>query len=95
MAGFGLIIAAGFDRDLQRIQKAGRRDVVHRILIALPRLKEDPTSSRPGLDIARLKTTAGTFRLRIGAYRVLYEVDIATKTVVVTTAYHRSRSYRV
>ena len=66
-----------------------------RILTALPLLKADPITPRPGVDIVRLKATFGKFRLRVGRYRVLYEVDFASKTIVVTTAYHRSHGYRI
>jgi len=95
VAGFTLIIDPGFDRDLRRIEKAGRRDVVERIQAGLILLREDPSTPRPGVDVIRLKAAAGRYRLRIGQYRILYEVDFKSRTIVVTTAYHRSRGYRV
>jgi len=95
VAGFTLIIDPGFDRDLRRIEKTGRKDVVDRIRAALRLLLEDPITPRSGVDVIRLKGTVGRFRLRVGRYRVLYEVDLVSKTVIVTTAYHRSHGYRV
>lgn len=95
MAGFALIIDPGFDRDLRRIEKAGRNDIVERIRAALRGLREDPLTPRSGVDIVRLKGTSGRFRLRVGQYRVLYEVDLVSRRIIVTTAYHRSRGYRL
>jgi mRNA-degrading endonuclease RelE of RelBE toxin-antitoxin system len=34
------------------------------------------------------------FRLRVGDYRLLYEVDSQSLTVFVTTLFHRGRGYR-
>ena len=37
---------------------------------------------------------AGTFSARRGSFRVLYEVDDATRTVTITAVQHRSDVYR-
>lgn len=37
---------------------------------------------------------AGTFSARRGSFRILYEVDDATRTVTVTAVQHRSEVYR-
>ena len=45
---------------------------------ALKRLRTDPREPRPGVDIKKLvgiKGGADLFRLRIGDYRVIYEVS--------------------
>ena len=65
-----------------------------RITEALRTLKVDPFKSRSGTDIARLSGTKGRqdlFRLRIGDYRAVYEVE--KKTVYVTDLFHRGKGY--
>lgn len=59
---------------------------------AVDRLREDPLRARPGLDVKAL-SGASMHRLRIGAWRVLFEVDEMKKTVRVTTAAPRERAY--
>jgi len=95
MARFAVVIHPSFPKDLKAIERAGRKDVVRRILSALRMLEEDPFQARSGLDIRQLAIAGeAVFRLRVGDYRVLYEVDTASKKVFVTTVFHRGRGYR-
>jgi mRNA-degrading endonuclease RelE of RelBE toxin-antitoxin system len=41
-----------------------------------------------------LRPYAGTWSTRRGAYRVLYEIDDETRTVMVTAIEHRADAYR-
>jgi len=66
------------------------------IKTTLRQLENDPFRSRPGVDIKRLKGTKGRrnlFRLRVGDYRVIYDVD--EKVVWVTEIFHRGKGYRI
>ena len=42
----------------------------------------------------KLKGAGGLLRLRVGDYRILYEVDDAKKLVTVAEVLHRSKAYR-
>ncbi len=96
MAPFAVVIDPEFYKELKAIERAGRRDIVKRILRALHMLEEDPVVARPGLDVKPLAGMMGrVFRLRVGDYRVLYEVDVKSRQVFVTTVFHRSRGYRL
>ena len=96
MKAFEVRIGPGVRRDLRRIQRAGRSDIVNRILAALALLEEDPIKARPGLDVQELEAAprGRIYRWRVGGYRVLYEVDFERRRVMVTTVFHRSRGYR-
>ena len=95
MARFTVVIHPRFPKELKAIERAGRKDVVRSVLSSLRLLEEDPFQGRPGLDIKQLAIAGGpVFRLRVSDYRVLYEVDTASKKVFVTTVFHRDRGYR-
>jgi len=95
MARFAVVIHPRFPKELEAIKRAGRKDIAGRILSALRLLEQDPFQARPGLDIKPLAIAGGSvFRLRVGDYRVLYEVDVTSETVFVTAVFHRGRGYR-
>ena len=65
------------------------------ILAALHRLAEDPVTPRPKVDIRKIKGPPGrrdVYRMRVGDYRVLYDVE--KHTVWVTEIFRRGRGYR-
>ena len=67
--------------------------VVRRFVEAIDAVAEEPRKARPGVDIKRLKGTKSTWRLRVGDYRGIYEIEGAT--VVFTRFAHRARVYDV
>ncbi len=71
-------------KDLHRIPKPDAARVVD----ALGRLEDDLTG-----DVKRLTAFAPEYRLRVGDYRVLFEID-ETNRVVVYRVRHRRESYR-
>ena len=87
---FSVLIDDRVEKDLKRIPKY----IVDRFLDSLDGLEEDPIHARSGMDIKRLKGNE-IFRLRLGDYRVLYSIEIATNTVKVTSIYHRGKAYRM
>jgi mRNA interferase RelE/StbE len=42
----------------------------------------------------KLQGSGKGYRIRVGDYRILYEIDDAAETVTVTTVAHRRESYR-
>ena len=95
MARFTVVIHPRFVKELEAIKRAGRKDIAGRILSALRLLEQHPFHARPGLDIKPLAIAGGSvLRLRVGDYRILYEVDVASKKVFVTTLFHRGRGSR-
>ncbi len=60
----------------------------------MDRLEENPFQPGPGRDIKRLPEGDETYRLRVGSYRVLYEVRRDSREIVVTRVAPRSQAYR-
>jgi len=61
-----------------------------RIAQAIDRLAQDP---RPK-DVRKLKGREQLYRLRVGAYRVIYEIDDRARLVRITHIRHRQEAYR-
>ena len=55
-------------------------------------LKEDPFPKGKG-DIKKIQGS-GFWRLRIGDYRVFYDIDSEKRTVYILSIRHRSKAYR-
>jgi mRNA interferase RelE/StbE len=62
------------------------------ILRALTPLGEDPR--RPDADIKKLAGYADRYRLRVGDYRVIYEIADEQLTILVVGVGHRREAYR-
>jgi mRNA interferase RelE/StbE len=64
--------------------------VAGRVIQRLESLQETPRPS----GARKLATTESTYRIRIGDYRVVYEINDAEQTVFVTIIAHRREVYR-
>ncbi|GIK44041.1 MAG: translation repressor RelE [Chloroflexota bacterium] len=67
------------------------RDIAAKIAEAVVHLKDDP---RPIGSIKLKGTSVGDYRLRVGDYRVIYDVDDEAKAVIVVRVQHRREVYR-
>lgn len=82
------------DRRVEKDLERAPDHIVRRLLTVLDELARDPLHPRPGFDSKRLQGAPGAYRLRIGSWRVLYDVDQAARAVRVTTAAPRRQAYR-
>ena len=62
------------------------------ILRALTPLGDDPR--RPGADIKKLAGYADRYRLRVGDYRVIYEITDGQLIILIVGVGHRREAYR-
>lgn len=85
MAGFKVVFRQSVRKDLRRVPK---RDV-QRILARIEALAEDPRP--PG---AEKLSAQERYRIRQGAYRILYEIRDEELLVVVVKVGHRRHVYR-
>lgn len=71
-----------------------RADVPTRLRLgrALARLERDPFDST--MDIRPLKAQAGLWRLRIGEWRAIYEVDLFKRVIDILRLAPRGEAYR-
>jgi addiction module RelE/StbE family toxin len=82
-----VLLTRSAEREFERLG----RDVQERFAAAIDRLREDPNRARPGLDIRPMKGLKGMWRLRVGDYRGIYQLDVGTITF--TRFAHRSQVY--
>jgi mRNA interferase RelE/StbE len=86
MAPLNLVTKPSVEKDLRRIPA----HMVERLLEAAERLRGDP---HPAGSL-KLSGPERLYRIRVGAYRIVYEVDVAAKTVTLHYIRHRKDVYR-
>lgn len=74
------------DKQLKSIDKPVRR----RILLAIAKLEDNP---RPD-GVKKLKGQSDQWRIRVGDWRVLYEIEDGRLIILVVMIGHRSKIYR-
>ena len=85
MAAYSVRIKRSATRDLEKIARQDRE----RIMFAIDRLGEQPHAGYPLKGSLR-----GLRRIRVGDYRVVYEVLESELVVLVVRAAHRREAYR-
>ena len=83
MPRYQLVISHRFRRDLRRLDA----EIHRRVLEALERLQDNPRQGSALTDV-----TIGVWRLRVGDYRIRY--DIAGDQVLLYRVRHRREIYR-
>ena len=73
-------------RQLAKLQRPVQRRIAH----AIERLAADP----PGRDSVELTGAEYVWRIRVGDYRVLYQIDKDRLVVLVVAVGHRASVYR-
>ena len=81
-----------FTAAAQRQLRAISRLDAMRILTALTALGDDPY--REGVDVKQLTGTSGLYRLRVGNYRVAYQVNDGELVILVVKVGNRRDIYR-
>ena len=74
------------EHDLRKIDK----QYIPRILDAIESLADNPFPSQS----KKLKDSESGFRLRIGDYRIIYQVDSEKKEIIIYHLRHRKDAYR-
>ncbi len=85
-SGWRYVLTPRARRDMERVPVQMRR----RIFAALGRLAADPA----GADRRKMRGSDDEWRLRVGDWRVRYDIDRATRTIVVLHVAPRGRAYR-
>lgn len=74
------------ERELKGIDRL----VIPKIIEAVDMLTQNPFPSQS----RKLLGVEASYRLRVGDYRVIYQVDTSEKTVVIFHVRHRKEAYR-
>jgi mRNA interferase RelE/StbE len=80
-----------FDRAAVKVLARLPRDQANRIRTGITTLAQNPWA--PNLDVKRLRGRQG-FRLRIGDWRVVYEIDKTEGTIIVARIRPRGGAYQ-
>ncbi len=83
---YAVMFAPAADRELRRLPEAVQR----RIIAAVETLQENP---RP-VGTKKLAGTEDLWRVRVGEYRVVYQIDDDRLLVLVVRVAHRKDVYR-
>lgn len=81
-----IIVQRQADKDLARLPA----DMIRRAVTAIDRLADEPWPD----GCRQLAAVSDTYRLRIGEYRVVYEVDATTHAVYILRVRHQREVYR-
>ena len=87
MASFKVEIKPAAQKDFRRIPQK----TLFRILEAIQELEKEPFPAYT----KKLAHSDRLYRLRVGDYRIIYEVEIEISTVAVHYVRHRSNVYRL
>lgn len=86
MTSYSLSYKPSVEKDLQTIL----RTIAARIVARLDRLPSDPFPPQS----AKLQGAERLYRLRVGDYRIVYEVDTDAMQIIVQYVRHRREVYR-
>lgn len=65
-----------------------------RVMQLCSQLKQDPHTKRPNVDLKLISSRKQSiYRVRIGDYRIVYEVDEEEKLIMVTKIFPRGKGY--
>ncbi len=83
---YSIKIKKSVEKDLRKLPNA----VVIRVVEAIEALKDNPYPRQS----KKLKFTEKTYRLRVGNYRIIYQVDEEKKEIIVYHVRHRENAYK-
>ena len=83
---YALIVKPSAAKDIERLPATVQRRVLQRLA---------QIQANPGLPgCAKLAGAPNTYRVRVGSWRIVYEIDDAQHIVYVTIVAHRREVYR-
>ena len=86
MAAYNVVPKPSVERDLRFLPKA----MLARVMKAIEGLAKDPFPRKT----TKLEGSEGLFRIRVGDYRIIYEVNRTTRDVSIHYVRHRRDAYR-
>lgn len=79
---------------MKNIIKTGKPEMRGRVKKSFSLIKQDPHTKRSYVDIKLISSKEeGVYRVRIGDYRITYEVDEENKLIKVTRIFPRGKGY--
>ncbi len=86
MASFNVILKPSLEKDVRRLPKK----IVSNVWTRIEKLKDEPFPH----GVTKLEGAERLYRVRVGDYRIVYEVDPDVKQITIHYVRHRSEVYR-
>ena len=91
---YRVIYGGPFLKDLKKIIKGGDKKITDRVKETVEELKKDPHRNRPKVDLKLISSRVeAVYRVRLGKYRMVYEIDEDNNIVILTMIFPRGRGY--
>ena len=82
---YSINIKKSVEKDLKKLPNS----VTSKVVEAIENLKDNPYPRQS----KKLRATERTYRLRVGDYRIIYQVDEERKEIIVYYVRHRENAY--
>ena len=86
MASFNIRFKSSSGKDLRKLS----RIILSRVIKQIEDLRSEPFKRQA----IKLSNAEQLYRIRVGEYRIVYEVDVQTKEVIIHHVRHRRDVYR-
>lgn len=94
-SNYKILQGKDFLRDVKKILKSGDKSLLVDIQRVIDELKIDPHKKRPKTDIKLISPKKGSiYRVRLGKYRLVYEIDESNKSVILAMFFIRGKRYQ-
>jgi len=91
---YDIIQGKDFLKDVKNILKSGNKSILAEIQDVINELKNNPHKKRPKMDIKLISSKKeSTYRVRLGKYRLIYEINESNKTIYLTMFFIRGKGY--
>jgi len=86
MTNYNVIFKPSVEKDLRPLPKK----IVERVFERIEQMRSEPHPRQA----IKLSATGGLYRIRVGDYRIVYEVDPNAMLIIIHYIRHRSEVYR-
>ena len=93
-SNYKILQGKDFLKDVKKVLKSGDKSILPEVQKVIDELKIDPHKKRPKMDIKLIsQKKESIYRVRLGKYRLIYEIDETNKNVYLTMFFIRSKGY--
>ena len=92
---YQIIYGKDFLKDLKNIIKVGNKGIKNKVNEIVQELKSDPHRKRPKVDLKLISSKSeAVYRVRLGKYRLIYQIEEKEKKIYITMIFPRGRGYK-
>jgi addiction module RelE/StbE family toxin len=92
---YQIIYGKDFLKDLKNIIEGGNKRIKNKVNEIVLELKSDPHRKRPKVDLKLISSKSeAVYRVRLGKYRLIYQIEEKEKKINITMIFPRGRGYQ-